>query len=237
MKKRLNTFLLIIVLLLFSIVFVYLQIIIFGNPKETFFLIIQDLIFLPINIIIVTLVIGEIFKNKERNSRILKLNILINEFFSEAGNSLILSLNLIIDNYSDIKSTVNFSSCYPEKKLFKQINSTIEPKINILRMNENLISLYHLLDEKKHIIISMFENPNILEHDSFTNMLLATHHLLDELRIRDDLMSLEEDDAAHIANDIKRAYIPLVREFVSYMKHLKREYPYIHSLVIRKNIF
>src|ERR1035437_5436665 len=111
MKKRLNTFLLIIVLLLFSIVFVYLQIIIFGNPKETFFLIIQDLIFLPINIIIVTLVIGEIFKNKERNSRILKLNILINEFFSEAGNSLILSLNLIIDNYSDIKSTVNFSSC------------------------------------------------------------------------------------------------------------------------------
>ena len=225
MKKRLNTIILVALLLSFSVIFLILQLVIFNKPSDTFFWIIQDLIFLPINIIIVTLVIGSLFKTREKNSKLLKLNILINEFFSEAGNSLIISINPLIDNLDEIRNSVNTDKF------------TIEPKVNIPIMNENLTSIYKLLEEKKHFILGMFENGNILEHDSFTNMLLAIHHLLDELRMRPDLTALDKDDTLHIAYDVNRAYIQLAKEFISYMKHLKREYPYIHSIVIRKNIF
>ena len=225
MKIKLNTIILVAVLLCFSGLFIALQLILFNKPFETFFWIIQDLIFLPINIIIVTLVIGSIYKTREKNSKLLKLNILINEFYSEAGNSLIIKLNGLMSNLDDIKNSVN-----NEK-------SIVDPQVNSEIMIENLTSIYALLEDKKHFVLGMFENGNILEHDIFTNMLLAVHHLLDELRIRPDLLNLEKDDILHIEYDIKRAYIQLVKEFVSYMKHLKIEYPYIHSIVIRKNIF
>jgi hypothetical protein len=41
----------------------------------------------------------------------------------------------------------------------------------------------------------------------------------------------------HLNFDIKRAYILLVNEWLSYMKHLKEDYPYLYSLAVRTNPF
>ena len=40
-----------------------------------------------------------------------------------------------------------------------------------------------------------------------------------------------------MAGDIKRAYTLLVFEWLSYMKHLKNNYPYLFSLAMRLNPF
>jgi hypothetical protein len=41
----------------------------------------------------------------------------------------------------------------------------------------------------------------------------------------------------HLAGDIKRAYHPLVSEWLDYMKYLKSNYPFLFHLAMRTNPF
>ena len=50
-------------------------------------------------------------------------------------------------------------------------------------------------------------------------------------------LDLSEKDLEHIVGDIARAYTFLVREWLSYMHHLKDNYPYLFSLALRTNPF
>lgn len=99
----------------------------------------------------------------------------------------------------------------------------------------NLRVLRDFLFEKRFFMLSLLENPNLLEHDSFTDLLLAVFHLSEELVARDTLEELPPSDYEHLAGDMKRAYTLLIREWLAYMKHLKDDYPYLFSLVIRTN--
>ena len=82
-----------------------------------------------------------------------------------------------------------------------------------------------------------FENPNLLEHESFAELLWAVSHLSEELDHRQNLGNLTQTDSKHLAGDIERAYRLLMREWLSYMEHLKKEYPYLFSLAVRTNPF
>jgi hypothetical protein len=46
-----------------------------------------------------------------------------------------------------------------------------------------------------------------------------------------------ESDLKHVEIDIKRAYVLLIKEWLSYMEYLKGSYPYLYSLAIRQNPF
>jgi hypothetical protein len=81
------------------------------------------------------------------------------------------------------------------------------------------------------------ENPNLLEHERFTEILRVVFHVADELRFRTENTSLPQTDLNHIAADINRAYGMLAREWVLYMGHLKKHFPYLFSLAVRTNPF
>jgi hypothetical protein len=61
--------------------------------------------------------------------------------------------------------------------------------------------------------------------------------LAQELDARKDLQGLPETDSAHLSGDIQRAYRMLLAEWLSYMRHLKEDYPYLYSLDVRTNPF
>jgi hypothetical protein len=90
---------------------------------------------------------------------------------------------------------------------------------------------------KREFMLALLENPNLLEHESFTELLWAVFHLTEELDNRENVKQLSDADLEHISNDIKRAYIALISEWLKYMKHLKNEYPYLFSLAVRMNPF
>ena len=77
----------------------------------------------------------------------------------------------------------------------------------------------------------------MLEHDTFTDLLWAVCHLTEELECRKSPSSLPESDRQHLSNDIRRANSILIREWLSYMRHLQIEYPYMFSLAVRMNPF
>jgi hypothetical protein len=101
----------------------------------------------------------------------------------------------------------------------------------------DLVGLKNFLLEKRQFLLNLLENPNLLEHESFTNLLWAVFHLTEELAHRKDLDKLPDKDYEHLAGDIKRAYSSLIIEWLAYMKHLKTAYPYLFSLAVRTNPF
>jgi len=100
-----------------------------------------------------------------------------------------------------------------------------------------LENIKNFLKEKRQFLLNLLENPNLLEHESFTNLLWAVFHLTDELTHRKGLDRLPETDYQHLAGDIERAYHLLIVEWLNYMKHLKANYPYLFSLAVRTNPF
>ncbi len=101
----------------------------------------------------------------------------------------------------------------------------------------NLDALKHFLKDKRQFLLNLLENPNLLEHESFTNTLWAVFHLAEELSHRHDLHHLPETDYQHLSGDIKRVYGCLIVEWLNYMRHLKNAYPYLFSLALRTNPF
>jgi hypothetical protein len=58
---------------------------------------------------------------------------------------------------------------------------------------------------------------------------------VEELEARESFDAMPKSDVDHINGDIKRAFGYLSREWLSYMKHLKQDYPYLFSLAVRLN--
>ena len=99
----------------------------------------------------------------------------------------------------------------------------------------SLEDLKVFLVKRRQFLLNLIENPSLLEHESFTDLLWAIFHLTEELVHRKDLKSLSQMDCQHLAGDIERAYRSLVLEWLAYMEHLKNNYPYLFSLAMRTN--
>jgi hypothetical protein len=93
------------------------------------------------------------------------------------------------------------------------------------------------LEEKKDFLLRLMENPILLEDEAFTEVLHATFHLADELSYRDDLAALPASDLHHLTGDLRRAYLAMMYQWLSYMEHLQATYPYLFSLAVRTNPF
>ena len=101
----------------------------------------------------------------------------------------------------------------------------------------DLESLKNFLVKKRAFLLALLENQNLLEHESFTDLLWAVFHLTEELEGRINLKNLAVTDYEHICGDIQRAYRQLISQWLFYMRHLKADYPYLFSLAMRTNPF
>ena len=77
----------------------------------------------------------------------------------------------------------------------------------------------------------------MLEHELFSDLLWAVFHLDEELEARASLVNIPQSDLAHIAVDIQRVCGYLAAEWIAHVEHLKLQYPFLFSLVVRTNPF
>ena len=106
-----------------------------------------------------------------------------------------------------------------------------------IKIEENKLGeLRDFLIDKRSFLLRLLENPNLLEHDSFTDLLWAVFHLTEELALRgDNLKVLAKEDSKHIGIDIKRAFSQITSIWIAYTRHLKESYPFLFSLASRIN--
>jgi hypothetical protein len=94
-----------------------------------------------------------------------------------------------------------------------------------------------MMTVQRSFLLGLLENQNLLEHEEFTELLWATFHLLEELTYRQDFSRLPKSDVTHLVGDMNHAYVLLICQWVTYMQHLKKSYPYLFSFALRTNPF
>jgi hypothetical protein len=224
-------------LLALSVIFYLIHYVIFRDAHHIFLYLIGDIAFVFIEVLLVTLIIHEVLSIREKRARMEKLNMVIGSFFSEVGTQLLTLFSDLDPNLENIRSELIVTRDWSEEN-FCAVGKRLkeyEYSVEIDRMH--IDSLRECLVEKRDFLLRLLENPNLLEHEAFTDVLQAVFHLTEELAAREDTRQLPPTDYAHIAADVKRGYVLLINQWVDYMKYLKNNYPYLFSLAARKNPF
>jgi len=220
-----------------SAVLYLLHFFLFHDAEHIWIYLLGDIAFLPIEVLLVTLVIHQLLENRDRRAKLEKLNMVIGTFFSEAGTELLTYFSDNDPHLEDIRKDLIVSSEWSDNE-FLRVNNRLRGytcEVNIHSID--LPGLKQFLVSKEDLFLRMLENPTLLEHESFTELLRAVFHLTEELCQRKDLSGLPETDLSHLAGDIRRVYGLLVLQWLSYMKYLKDNYPYLFSLAMRTNPF
>ena len=215
----------------------FLHYLIFSDLHHICIYLLGDIAFIPLNVLVVTLIIDKLLNKREKQSLMNKLNMVIGVFFSETGNELLRRLTEFsgaADKFRDtMKPGMNWS--VRDIRNISKTTRTIDPGIDCARAS--LKNLKAFLLDRRSSLLRLMENPNLMEHEAFTDVLWAVVHLTEELAARDLDKPMPAPDAAHLAGDIRRAYEQLVQSWLGYMAHLKVAYPYLYSLALRQNPF
>jgi hypothetical protein len=220
-----------------SAVFYMAQIYIFHDEHTTFFYMLQDLSFVPVNVLLVTLVLDRLLKSREKQNLLKKMNMVIGVFFNDLGTDLIKIMRAFITDTDEVNKGLRISQEWNNKDFIEAGRNFKIRYDQFALTGRDLEILKKFLENKKGGLLNMLANPNLLEHDAFTNLLWAVFHLADELHHRSDFNALPKTDLDHLRGDMVRAYALLVSEWTAYMKHLKSDYPYIFSIAVRTNPF
>ena len=174
---------------------------------------------------------------REKKQRNEKLNMIIGAFFSEIGTELITYLSGFDHALDKVREELIISDDYSIKS-FNLIRKKLKKyhyKIDIDK--SKLPDLRKFFIDRKDFLLRLLENSHVLEHESFTELLMAVFHLAEELEHRNRINQLPEEDLEHLTKDIGRVYTLLIHQWLDYMQHLKKNYPYLFSLAIRMNPF
>ncbi len=176
-------------------------------------------------------------ENRERAMRLRNLNMIVGIFFSEVGTRLLRCFSGLDPNVDQVRSALLVTDRWSEKD-FSRARASLKAHSTIIDSRTvSLPNLKRFLRAHNNFLLTLFENPQIIEHEGFTPLLQAVFHLSEELAARDQLTDLPVSDYAHLSGDINRVYGLLILEWLTYMCHLKKHYPYLFSLAMRTNPF
>lgn len=191
---------------------------------------------MPVQVAIVTFVINRFLNIIEQQKKNKKINVIISTFFTEAGMQIMTAISEFNKNQAELSKIIKINDL--KKNNENQVKKTVLSfKYDVYAEPERLDKLAALLAEKKPFMLSLLENSNLLEHDSFTDMIWAVFHVADELQNRGELRSLPKADVAHLSNDLLRAYPALIQEWVGYMAYLRDEYPFLYEAAKKRSPF
>ena len=237
MKPRYWRLMLGITLITLSLLFYILHYAIFRDTHHIFIYLIGDVAFLFTDVLLVTLIIDEAMSIRAKRALMEKLNMVIGSFYSEVGVRLLGTLAACDSCVEKIRRDLIVTARWTDSD-FRNVKRSIgEYGYEIDIRQYDLAALKKTLLDQREFMLRLLENQNLLEHDAFTNLLMAVFHLTEELAARSSIDALSEPDIRHLALDIKRVYSLLTMEWLDYMKHLKINYPYLFSFAMRTNPF
>ena len=231
-EARLGIFLIMLSFIIYGIKYM-----IIGDAENIFNYLFNSLGYLPLNVLLVTLILNRLLANRSKQNKLEKMNIVVGVFFSEIGTWLLTYLSDNDPNLCRLSGDLVKIDQWSDEEFirvqdkFKNHNYSIDIK----KIDIKALSTY--LSTKRSFSLRLLENPLLLENESFTNLLRAVFHLTEELEQRRDFQGLPDSDYLHLAGDIERAYFLLVMEWMAYMRYLNSNYPYLFSLAMRTNPF
>ena len=237
MKKHLNWMLSVSLIFIVASALTYtIHYFIFRDLHHIFIYMIGDFGFLFLDVLLVILFIERVLSRREKQSIMNKLNMVIGTFFSEVGMELLRKFSNFVINSQNLERQLELSPDW-EKNDFKKAMLAVKKFPYEIRIDKrDLSEIREFLLSRRSFLMRLLENPNLLEHERFTDLLWAVFHLTEELVFRGELLEdLPDSDYEHLNIDLQRAYSQLTIEWISYTAHLKESYPFLYSLAARVN--
>jgi hypothetical protein len=226
-----------VVLLSTSVGLYFVHYLIFRDSQHILSFLLEDIAFVPLQVLLITFIIEELLNEREKRSTISRLNMVVGAFFNEIGTGLLAKMPAFEESTGRIAPHLLVSGHWNNKQFLQARQHIARHDFKVNSKKGELKEVQTFLGERKTFLLRLLENPTLTEYESFTDMLLAVFHLSDELSRRETLDDLPPDDYHHLALDIERAYRALIYEWLRYMNHLKQDYPYLFSLAVRTNPF
>jgi hypothetical protein len=227
-----------IILLTLSVLTYLIHYAIFRDAHHIFIYMIGDIAFLFIDVLLVILIIERLLSQREKRLLLNKLNMVIGMFFSEVGLELLRRFSSFVPNSADLAPTLEIKPHWSKRDFQKAAEAAHKFSYTTRVDRPALRELQEFLNKKRSFLLQLLENPNLLEHERFTDLLWAVFHLAEEIAFRGGRIDdLPQADYEHLAGDLKRAYSQLIGEWILYTSHLQRSYPFLFSLAARINPF
>lgn len=236
-KEHKSNILLGVSLIGLSIVLHFVHYLVFQDVHHIMVFLLADIAFIPLEVFFVSLVLERAINKQEERSKRKKTHMLVQLFYLDLGNDFLTFLARYDHEVLAYQKELAVSKDWNEQrykdlgKIMHSLTWTIE-EIDSL----DFIQLRDMLRSKKSLLTTLIANPMTLEHEGFSDALMVIFHLYDELERR-NIPQLSAKDQEHLITDINRAYHAVVMEWVSYMKHIGNEYPYLYATAIRTNPF
>ncbi|MEE8401364.1 MAG: hypothetical protein V3R86_04360 [Candidatus Hydrothermarchaeaceae archaeon] len=224
-------------LIAFSLILYIFHYAAFRDLHHILIFMLGDLAFLPIEVLLVTLVVHRLLGEREKRIRLKKLNMVIGVFYSEAGTKLLSYFSDLDPKLDEIRKYLIVTEGWSEKEFLDVSGHLRNYDYGVEIHRIDLENLRKFLLDKRDFLIGLLVNPTLLEHETFTDLLQSVFHLTEELTSRDKVIECSDADCEHLKKDIERVYVFLVYEWLSYMEHLKDNYPALFSLAMRVNPF
>jgi len=208
---------------------------IFRDSHHIFIYLLGDIAFVPIEVLLVTIVIHSLLSAREKQAIMEKMHMIIGAFFSEVGTELIKMITKFDTDRAKLADIARLSLDWTDEKFTKLAKNALTEDYKIDANLSDIEALRGFLVSKRDFMVRLLENPMLLEHDEFTDLLWAVFHLTEELSARESLKMLPLSDIEHLGGDIKRVYGRLLNQWLLYLRHLKTSYPFLYSLCVRTN--
>ena len=163
----------------------------FRLADDTFYYFWIDLAFIPLEVLIVAVIVERVISRREKGAIAQKLNMVIGAFFSELGTPLLAKLLPTMLEAGEIREHMHLKASWKKDDFSgaSQYARGLKSEIDLSQVD--LYELRTYLLEKRDFILRLLENPNLIEHDRFTDLLWAVMHVVDELEARPVLTGLQ----------------------------------------------
>lgn len=112
---------------------------------------------------------------------------LIGSFFSEVGHELLEQLNRTHQLDHKDRAQFKIGKGWTDKD-FDRVMLAVKSMDHRLQITPDVLEdIHRLLHPKRQFMLMLLGNPNLLEHEPFTDLLWAVFHLMEELSRRDGL--------------------------------------------------
>jgi hypothetical protein len=162
-----------ITLILLSVAIYAMKYLLLGDPENTYQYIFNALGFLPISVLLVTLILNQLMSIRERRERLEKLNMVIGVFFSEVGTGLLTLLSDRDPDLVEIRQYLIVTEAWAPEKFSAVRNHLQHHRYSVVIDAVDLEGLRQYLKERRSFLLRLLENPVLLEHESFTDLLRA----------------------------------------------------------------
>lgn len=228
-----------VLLIAISVCIYAVKFLLFGDSGEsnTLSYIFNSLGFLPINVLIVTLIINRLLAMRTKREQQEKTRMVIGLFFSEMGDALLRKMVLWDQAPAKLRKSMQITSTWSKddyalaRRRASLFCTQTRPAL------EDFIAIRDIFLQNHDFLLRLIENPMLLEQNSVSKLLQDLFHLGEELASRKDILSLPASDLAHLTGDVNRVYCQLTASWLDHMEYLSRNYPYLLSLSLRKSPF